>query len=437
MKDFKQKTKVKHNKQTDSLNLINSFSINSEEYNIININSSSFQYNSNTVNLINKVNYSRFEKRIRNEFKEIKVKKIYNSSLNASPHQDSNILNLNKKINILYNIDKYKIILSGDVLDNEVEFNCEPSFIRNRNFKFKNIHNSELKDDFIINDIVILYKEDDPKRILDIINDSTDSQFETIDQDDNSTNEKSGQIFQIIEDSTNETGLSLTYSSYNDKEIKIDYNLHYGKGFKDYYKKLIKTMKERNSGITLFYGIEGGGKSFLIKRLCIDVDNKAFIYLPNSFISEIGTPKFNYILTIIKNNLPDKNVVVVIEDADEYLMNKEDGSLIKNSVMSSISNITDGILTDFYNIQFVLTFNYNSLTDMPKSILRSNRVIAAKKFNKLSIENCNKIFIKYKSKFKTDKELSLAEVFSRINNNESDILLEDLNSNETKLGFKI
>ncbi len=435
MGDFTQKTKIKPN-QNETLNLINSFLINSEEYNIININSSSFQYNSNNVSLINKINYPRLQKRINSEFKNIKIRKVYNSNLNASSYQDSNILNLNKKVNVLYNIDGYKIILSGDVLDNEVEFKCEPTFIRNRNSKFKKIHNSELSDDFIINDIIILYKEEDPKKLLDIINDSTDSEFEKIEQEEST--QKVGQMFQMVEDINNETGLSLTFNSYQDKEIKIDYNLFYGDNFKEYYKQLVKKMQKQTHGITLFYGSEGSGKSTLIKRLCIDVQNKAFIYLPNSFISEIGTPKFNYALTIIKNNLPDKNVIVVIEDADEYLMNKDDGSLLKNAVMSSISNIADGILTDFYNIQFILTFNYDSLQNIPKSILRSNRMLAVKKFTKLDIETCNKIFSKRKSKFKTDEPMTLADVFSKIYNSKDDILLADLNKvNKNELGFQI
>jgi len=435
--NVKQKTKVTQNEQDNTTKILNTLEVDSSEYNVIKLNTNSFRYTTNDINLLNKVNYQRLDKQLKRINTNFKTKRVYDSQMLTANEENKNIFSLKKNILILYYVDEYKIILTGETIDDELEFDSESSFIKIRNQQIKSISTSEVSNNFIINDILILYKDViDSNKLLNSITESIDTNIELASELEEEKKEKSGQMFQMVEEVNSEAGLSLNFNTYHDKDYKINHDLFYGKGFKNYYKQLVNKISSETHGITLFYGVEGGGKSNIIKRLCIDVENKAFIYLPNNFISEIGSPKFNYALTIIKNNLPGKNVVVVIEDADEYLINKDDGSLIKNSVLSSISSIADGILTEFYNIQFLLTFNYNTLASIPKMILRPNRLISVKKFNKLPIENCNKIFKNNKSKYITTEEMSLAEIFSKINELENSVLLEDLINNDNQIGFK-
>ena len=85
---------------------------------------------------------------------------------------------------------------------------------------------------------------------------------------------------------------------------------------------------------------------------------------------------------IISLLLENPNSVFVIEDAEQLLVSRDNQ---KNSYISLILNLTDGILGEGLGIQVIATFN-TDLSNIDKALLRKGRLIALYDFKALSIE---------------------------------------------------
>lgn len=186
---------------------------------------------------------------------------------------------------------------------------------------------------------------------------------------------------------------------------KLDLELNYGKEILEKEKLLIKNLEDNKSGLVLFNGPPGTGKSTFIKYISTKTKRK-IIYLPSSSASEITDPGF---LTFITQH---KNSILLLEDAEKVLRSRE---IQDNNAISNILNLTDGLLGDCLNIFIIATFNTDR-DQIDPALLRKGRLALEHEFNKLPIENCNRIFESLKSDRKTDIPLSLAEIYNDANN---------------------
>lgn len=189
-------------------------------------------------------------------------------------------------------------------------------------------------------------------------------------------------------------------------EVKLpqkdfDLELNYGKEVVLKTESLISNLKDNKSGLALFSGPPGTGKSTYIKYLSTTT-NRRIIYLPSSSIEEITSPDF---LTFI---IDYKNSILLLEDAEKVLKSRE---IQENTGISNILNMTDGLLGDCLNIFIIATFN-TTRDQIDSALLRKGRLILEHQFDELSPENCNKIFEKINSDRRTEKPLSLAEIYN-------------------------
>ena len=81
------------------------------------------------------------------------------------------------------------------------------------------------------------------------------------------------------------------------------------------------------------------------------------------------------------------NAVLVIEDAEQILMDRK---LNSYSSVSNLLNISDGLLSDCLNVQIICTFN-SSLSVVDHALLRKGRLIARYEFNKLDIAKAQRL----------------------------------------------
>ncbi|HEX5152554.1 MAG TPA: AAA family ATPase [Parafilimonas sp.] len=178
----------------------------------------------------------------------------------------------------------------------------------------------------------------------------------------------------------------------------------YNDNFEAVHQTIIKNMKQKHkSGLILLHGLPGTGKSTYIRFLATSI-NKKVIFMPPRLAGNLDTPDFSRFL--VKN----ANTVFVIEDAEELLVSRESN---KNSSISMLLNLTDGLLGESLGIQIIATFNTN-LNKIDKALSRKGRLLALYEFKPLCVEKSNLLLEELGIKnFKATQPMTLSEIFNK------------------------
>lgn len=202
----------------------------------------------------------------------------------------------------------------------------------------------------------------------------------------------------------------------------INLELNYGVDFLPVHKKILKKLNGQNEkGIVILHGDPGSGKSTYIKYLSRVIKDKEVLYIPPAMAGALSEPK------IIPFLMDKPNSILIIEDGEDVLSKREKNK--PSAGVSNILNITDGILGDCLKIQIIATFNMEK-NQIDEALLRKGRLIAEHQFKKLSVTNTNKLLQHIGSSFKSEKELTLADIY---NIDEKEIRVQPTHQ---KIGFK-
>lgn len=185
---------------------------------------------------------------------------------------------------------------------------------------------------------------------------------------------------------TSKTNIYILTAGYGDLNLTplpiksmedMDLELNYGKDFLDIHKKVLRALNEQESGLLLFNGEPGTGKSSYIKYLCSGVIKRKIAYIPVSLINQLTSPQMLPLLT------ENKDIVLVLEDAEKALISRDVSEY--TDIVQSILNLTDGILGGALNVSIIATFN----TDKEKidaALLRKGRLKVSYEFKKLTLD---------------------------------------------------
>lgn len=235
------------------------------------------------------------------------------------------------------------------------------------------------------------------------------------------------------------------------EELSHELELHYGEGFELFHETLLKKLSENNKGLALLHGKHGTGKSFYIKKLVFDITektNKKVVLLPATLINYILEPEFNTFLFELAesyeydddefddddDSIKDKGndgIVLLLEDA-EGVLQKRDSYNMNNQSTSNILNLTDGLLNDLFSVQIIATYNTND-DNIDPALLREKRLIAKREFKDLTLDESKALGEHLKvNKDDIENEMSVAEIYSLLEKEENNILIDKGNVKKGK-----
>ena len=196
-------------------------------------------------------------------------------------------------------------------------------------------------------------------------------------------------------------GLSLT--SLKVKKPKCSIEKNYNDDLVTLHDHIIKSLRKKDcSGLTLFHGVPGTGKSTYIRYL-ISFVNKKVIFLPPKLAGNMDDPQLTGLLT------ENPDTVIVIEDAEDLLVSRDSNS---NSAISMLLNLTDGLLGASLGIQFICTFN-TLLNNIDKALLRKGRLTTLYEFKPLSELKSRTLLNDLGiSEFNPIQSMTLAEIYN-------------------------
>ena len=164
---------------------------------------------------------------------------------------------------------------------------------------------------------------------------------------------------------------------------------------------LKKLKAERESGLFLFYGQPGTGKSTYIRRLIHSIKKNVIFISPN-LAGNLDSPVFTKFL------IDNPNSIFVIEDAENLIVSRDSEN---NSAISMILNLTDGLLGEGLGIQFICTFNTH-LSRIDRALLRKGRLKALYEFGALTVDKSNYLLKSLNLEYETNKPMTLAEIYN-------------------------
>ncbi|MEO5998885.1 MAG: AAA family ATPase [Chitinophagaceae bacterium] len=184
------------------------------------------------------------------------------------------------------------------------------------------------------------------------------------------------------------------------KRSKMDLGLFYEDDFIQTDELIRKRLNKKNDkGIVLLHGLPGSGKTSYLRHLVGKIKKK-IMFLSPSVAGNLMNPDFIELL------IDNPNSVVIIEDAENIIMDRKHSS---SSAVSNLLNISDGLLADFLNVQLICTFN-NSLDLIDEALMRKGRLIAKYEFGKLSVAKAQRLSNHFGFKTIIHKPMTIAEL---------------------------
>lgn len=185
--------------------------------------------------------------------------------------------------------------------------------------------------------------------------------------------------------------------------VNTDIDENYNDDFLPVYKDVVNFLNRRESGICIFRGMFGSGKTSILRHLITNVP-KHYIFITNGIAEHLGSPEFTSFL------LENKDSVFILEDCEQILRKRTDSNFFGSGI-ANILNMSDGLLSDIFNVKFICTFNAD-MNMIDEALLRKGRCFANYEFKELCAEKTQKLLHKRGFDVENVKPMTLAEIYN-------------------------
>ena len=269
---------------------------------------------------------------------------------------------------------------------------------------------------FLLNDdTLVTFNDGDMCRVLHY--ESNEKRFDKIiDEIRQFKRKRPGQHRQISLITAGFSGLDLSHIDI--QRTKLDISLNYNDDFQSVHEIILRRLSKRNDkGIVLLHGLPGTGKTTYLRYL-IGKIRKQMLFVPPNIAANMANPDF---INILINN---PNSVLIVEDAENIIIDRNQSG---SSAVSTLLNISDGLLSDCLNIQIICSFNTH-ISAVDTALLRKGRLIAKYEFQQLVQEKAQRLSnsLGYTTEIKED--MILSDIY-----NQQDRVFED--KQDIKIGF--
>ena len=185
--------------------------------------------------------------------------------------------------------------------------------------------------------------------------------------------------------------------------------LHYPEGTDVWHEEFVAKIVVRKSGLTILEGQPGTGKTSYLRHLMGKLkESHRFYFIPPSNIGILSEPTFIGFWAGEQETHSKYKLVVIIEDADAALMSR--GADNRDQV-SSILNLSDGMLADFLRLNIICTINCRA-DDIDQAFLRPGRLLSHRVFERLDPSQAARLAASLGKELPHAQDYSLAEVFA-------------------------
>ena len=185
--------------------------------------------------------------------------------------------------------------------------------------------------------------------------------------------------------------------------------LHYGTGSGEWHENYVKKLHSKTSGLTIFEGKPGTGKTFYLRHLMGELkETHRFYFIPTASMGILSKPEFLGFWADQRQYHASKKFVVILEDSDGALMTRGNDN---REQVSALLNLADGMLGDFLQLQIICTINC-SASDIDSALLRPGRLLCHRVFDRLDYTQASRLAESLGRKLPQPRDYSLAEVFA-------------------------
>lgn len=190
--------------------------------------------------------------------------------------------------------------------------------------------------------------------------------------------------------------------------------------------------------ICILNGEPGTGKTHLVRSMLSAIDN-VYLIVPSNLIAALDSPEFLPLLLKVKEN-HEKPIILIIEDGDACLVPRKSDNI---SSITSLLNLSDGILGSIIDIKMVITTNAH-IKDMDQAIMRPGRLCKNIDVSALPYERANsryrQLMEKPEASLEYRKYYTLAEVYNVFNAKDKDAITASVSgsssSHRRMIGFQ-